>query len=253
MEIFYDPAFLITAVIAVALAGLSKGGFAGVATLSTPLLALTISPLHAAAIMLPILLLQDAFSLVAYRRHIDWTNILILLPSAVIGIVIGYFQAEYLPEEWASGMIGLISIVFGLRSLFSKAVANAPAKKAEVGPGIFWGMVGGFTSMILHAGSPPFQIYVMPQRLSRDLYVGTSVFFFAAVNWIKVPPYLMLGELNWETLKISLALFPLAGLSTLAGIWLVRRFSTEDFYKVINVLLVLVGLKLLWPAVTFLL
>lgn len=251
MDLFLDPAFLAAAFIAVVLAGLSKGGFAGVAMLSTPLLALTVSPVHAAAIMLPILLLQDAFSLVAYRRHVDWTNIFILVPASVIGVVIGYFQAEYLPEELASGVIGLISVVFGLRSLLSKKAADAPAKKPEVPSGIFWGAVGGFTSMILHAGSPPFQIYVMPQKLSRDLYIGTSVVFFAVVNWIKVPPYLMLGELTWDTLKISLVLFPLAAVSTMAGIWLIRRFSTESFYKIINVLLVMVGLKLLWPGITY--
>ncbi len=248
MDVFFDPAFLIAATLAVVLAGLSKGGFAGAGVLSTPLMALAVSPVLAAAIMLPILLLQDAFSLVAYRRHIDWTNILILVPSSVIGIAIGYYQAAYLPEEAANAAIGVISVIFGLRSLLSKKAASAPPKKAEIPAGVFWGAVTGFTSMVLHAGGPPFQIYVMPQKLSRDIYVGTSVLFFAVVNWIKVPPYLMLGQLNWETLKISFVLFPLAAVSTFAGIWLVRRFSTEDFYKIINILLVLVGVKLLWSA-----
>ena len=251
MEIFADPAFLILSVVAVVLAGFSKGGFAGAGTLSTPLIALAISPVEAAAIMLPILLIQDAFSLWAYRGDIDRKNITILVPGAVVGVAIGYFQAAYLPEEAASGMIGLIAVVFGLRSLFSKTAAEAPPKEAKVPAGLFWGAVGGFTSMVLHAGSPPFQIYVMPQKLSRHLYVGTSVLFFALVNWIKVPPYLMLGQLNWETLKISLVLFPIAIISTFWGIRLVRRVSTEEFYKIINVLLVIVGVKLLWSAAAY--
>ncbi len=252
MELFYDPAFLAAAIIAVVMAGLGKGGLAGAGVLSTPILALTISPVLAAAIMLPILMVQDMFSLAAYRKNIHWPNIRILLPASVIGIALGYFQAAFLPEEGASAIIGLISVVFGLRSLLSKKAAAAAPKEAKVPAGILWGAVAGFTSMVLHAGSPPFQIYVMPQKLSRDLYVGTSVFFFFVVNWIKVPPYLERGQMNWDTLKISATLFPLAAAATFAGIWLVRRFSTEQFYKIINVLLVLVGMKLLWEAVAHL-
>ncbi len=247
MQHFFDPQFLAVAFVAVVLAGLAKGGLAGVGVLATPVLALVVPPVQAAAIMLPILLIQDAFSLWNYRGDIDWRNISILLPGAVLGIVIGYFQATFLPETAAAALIGGISIIYGLRSLLSKALTNAPPKKADVPSGIFWGAIAGFTSMILHAGSPPFQIYVMPQKLSRDLYIGTSVLFFAVVNWIKVPPYLMLGELNWQTLMISLVLFPLAIASTFFGIWLVKRFSTEQFYQIINILLIVVGLKLLWP------
>ena len=50
-----SPIFYAAAVPAVILVGLSKGGFAGLATLSLPLLALVSPPIRAAAIMLPIL------------------------------------------------------------------------------------------------------------------------------------------------------------------------------------------------------
>ena len=98
--------------------------------------------------------------------------------------------------------------------------------------------------MIAHAGGPPFQIYVIPQRLPRDLFVGTGVMFFAAVNLIKVPPYIALGQFTSANLLTSVALFPLAIASTWAGVWLVRRFSSERFYDVVYVLLFLLGCKL---------
>ena len=69
--------------------------------------------------------------------------------------------------------------------------------------GIVLGLVTGFTSMIAHAGGPPFQIYVMPQRLPRDVFVGTGAMFFALVNWIKVPPYLALGQFTAENLATA--------------------------------------------------
>ena len=100
--------------------------------------------------------------------------------------------------------------------------------------------------MIAHAGGPPFQIYVIPQRLPRDLFVGTGVMFFALVNVIKVPPYLALGQFTAENLLTSAALFPLAAASTWAGVLLVRRVSGERFYNIVYALLLLLGLKLVF-------
>ena len=119
--------------------------------------------------------------------------------------------------------------------------------------GWFWGSIAGFTSMIAHAGGPPFQIYVMPQQLPRDIFVGTGVMFFAAVNLIKVAPYLALGQLSRENLMTSLVLFPLAIASTWAGVWLVRRVSGDRFYDIIYVLLLLLGGKLMWDGFAWLL
>ena len=56
MTIITDPLFYLLTIPAITALGLGKGGFAGVGMISTPLLALTMPPLQAAAILLPILL-----------------------------------------------------------------------------------------------------------------------------------------------------------------------------------------------------
>ena len=65
-----QPSFYLAAVPAVILLGLSKGGFAGLGVLGMPLMALTIPPVQAAAITLPILIVQDAVSVWAYRQQL---------------------------------------------------------------------------------------------------------------------------------------------------------------------------------------
>lgn len=241
-----SPTFLAAVCAAVIFAGLSKGGFAGVGMVATPLMALVMPPVQAASVMLPILLIQDAYSVVSYRRTVDWRNITILVPGAAVGIAVGYWLAASLSHAAVAFAIGAISVVFALYNIVSKAARNRPASKGGAVAGLFWGGLAGFTSMIAHAGSPPFHIYVMPQRLPRDLFVGTSVAFFAMINWIKVPPYLMLGQLTGETLTLSFLLAPLALLSTWLGIKLVRMVDTERFYLIAYGLLALVGLKLCW-------
>lgn len=250
-----QPSFYAAAIPAVILLGLSKGGFAGLGVLSMPMMSMAIPPVQAAAVTLPILMVQDAVSVWAYRRTWDRTNLKILLPGAILGILSAYLFAAQVPDAMVALALGAISVVFALRRFLA---GRAPARSAENfrpdrPQGWFWGAVAGFTSMIAHAGGPPFQIYVMPQQLPRDIFVGTGVMFFAAVNLMKVAPYLALGQFSRENLMTSLVLFPLAIASTWAGVWLVRRVSGDRFYDIIYVLLILLGTKLMWDGFAWLL
>lgn len=237
-----DFHFYLAAVPAVILLGLAKGGFAGVGTLAVPLLALVVSPVQAAAITLPILMIQDAISVFAYWKKWDTRNLLILLPSSVIGIVLAFLLAKHVSDAAFYIALGIISAVFGARSLFAQDITP---KKAGVPAGIFWGAASGFTSMIANAGAPPFQLYMLPQRLPREAFVGTSMAFFAVVNWLKLPGFVALGQFTHQNMLTTAVLIPLAVASTWAGIWLVRRTSNERFYRIIYALMILVGLKLL--------
>jgi uncharacterized membrane protein YfcA len=242
-----DASFYLAAVPAVTLMGLSKGGFAGVGMLGLPLMALAIHPIKAAAIILPILVVQDAFGVWVYRRTWDGPNLAVLVPGALIGIVAGYLLAARVSNAAVALVVGVISASFALRRLAAGKEAQArPSIRPSRLIGLFCGALSGFTSMIAHAGTPPFQIYVLPQRLKRDIFIGTGVIFFGVVNWIKVPPYVALGQFTTENLTTSFALFPLAIASTWLGVLLVRRVAGERFIALMNTLLLLVGAKLIF-------
>jgi uncharacterized membrane protein YfcA len=242
-----DPLFYVLAVPAVILLGLAKGGFGGIGMLSLPMMALMTSPVRAAAIILPILVVQDVVSIWAYWGQWDRRNLAILVPSGFVGVVLGYLLAAWVSDAAVALAVGTISVVFAVRRLVVERRAATPAPRpAAVAPGLFWGAVSGFTSMIGHAGGPPFQIYVLPQRLQRDVFVGTGAVFFAWMNWVKVPAYAALGQLGRDNLMTAAVLFPVAIASTFAGVALVRRVSAERFYTLIYTLLICVGLKLCW-------
>ncbi len=241
--------FYALAVPAVVLLGLSKGGFAGLGALSLPMLALASSPVRAAAILLPILIVQDIVGVWAFRR--DWDAAILgwMLPGAGIGIVLGYLFAAQVSTAAVLALVGAISVLFGLYRLWSERRGTvAVAAQAPGWVGSLLGIASGFTSQIAHAGQPPFQVYVLPRRLPRDVLVGTTAIFFAAVNWAKVPAYWALGQFDRDTLGVAALLLPVAIASTFAGVWLVRRVSPERFYTTIYALMVLVGGKLIWDA-----
>lgn len=241
-----DLLFYAAAIPAVMIMGLAKGGFAGISILSVPLLALVVSPVQAASITLPILIVQDVVSVWVFRRAWDGRSLMILLPSALVGIVLGYLLAAYVSSAAVELAIGLTSVIFGGRYLWIhwRGVVR-PNGSSDIA-GVAWGTVSGFTSQIAHAGGVPFQLYMLPKKLERDVLIGTSSLYFAAVNWMKVPAYMALGQFTRANMATSVVLFPLAVVSTILGARIIRRISGERVYVIFYVLLVLVGLKLTW-------
>ncbi|MEZ4870162.1 MAG: sulfite exporter TauE/SafE family protein [Caldilineaceae bacterium] len=247
----YPTAFWVTAAFVMILTGLGKSGFgSGIGALATPLLALIIPVADAAALMLPLLIIMDFFTLPYYytKRRFDVTHLRILLLSSLIGIAIGgyYFDALSHNEQAMKMGIGALALLFVLlqvgRSLIFGALSDhRPPPLA----GWILGAVGGFTSTVAHAGGPPVTIYLVPQNLPRDRYVGTTVLLFAAINLIKLIPYYFLGLLRIGDLGTVLLLAPLAYVGVRLGIWLNQRFNNLWFTRFIYTFLFLTGLQLL--------
>ncbi|QTH20482.1 sulfite exporter TauE/SafE family protein [Rhizorhabdus wittichii] len=249
--ILHDPLFWLLGIPAVVLLGLGKGGFIGFSTLAMPLVAMAVPPVQAAAILLPLMIAQDAVGVWAFRRSWDRHVMVVMLPGAVLGILLGYVFAASLPEAWILLALGLISILFGGQRLWvERGGTPAPARVLPDSVGFLCATASGLTSQIAHAGAPPYQLWVFPQKLPRDVLVGTTAIFFALMNWIKVPAYVALGQFTPVNLLASAALLPIATLATFAGVRLVRRIDPERFYVMVYGLTMLVGVKLSWDAVS---
>jgi uncharacterized membrane protein YfcA len=247
-----DPLFYLVAIPAVTLLGLSKGGFAGLGMIATPLLALVMPPLEGAAILLPILICQDAISVWTYHRSWSAWNLKVLLPGSVLGVGAGWILASYLSNaaiELTVGSIALIFVVYMWLGTWLRArLGRPPAGPQRPHPamGIVWGALSGFTSTLVQVGSPPFQIHMLPQRLDKFTLVGTTVIFFAILNLMKIVPYFALGQFSPRNFATSVVLLPLAVCSNFLGIWLVRKTPTEQFYQIAYVLMLLIAVALLW-------
>ncbi len=247
---FEDWHFYLAAIPAVLLMGLSKGGFSGLAILSTPLVSMVTSPVRAAAVMLPILIVQDAVSVWAYRHEWSRRNLAILLPGALAGIAVGYLLARHVSDAAVTLAVGVVSAGFVLWQWLKHArTGELAAEPADVPKGLFWGTVSGFTSFISHTGGPPFQVYTLPQRMSPAEYAGTTTMFFAIINLVKLVPYFLLGQFDTQNLSQSASLLPLAIVATFVGVWLVRRVPAEKFFLLIYGLTLVVGLKLVWDGI----
>lgn len=236
--------FYSIAIPAVIITGMSKGGFGGgVGMLGTPLLALAVDPVRAAAILLPVLVAMDLVGLISYRGKVHWSIVRQMMPGAIAGTGLGWATAAMVPDSAIRMLIGLIAIAFAVNSMFGEWMQRAP-KRESIAGATFWGTVAGYTSFVAHAGGPPFQVYTLPLKLDRMLFAGTTVVFFSIINAMKLVPYLLLGQFSGENLTLSASLMPVAVAGVLLGVWLVRRVSQKTFYMVTYATMLVVGAKL---------
>lgn len=245
----YPALFWATAVLTMLLIGISKAGFgSGAGLVATPLLALTIPVTDAAALLLPLLIIADMFSIYYHWGNFDRRLIRLMLPAATIGIVIGavFFGTFSRNERILQLGIGLLAVLFVVFELFRTQIFDRlQEKRPSPITGILFSTLSGFTSTLAHAGGPPVTIYLLPQRLPRQVFVGTLVVYFTAVNLIKLIPYSYLGLLRLGNLTTILILSPLAYVGVRIGVYLNGRFTDKWFNRLIYAILLLTGLQLI--------
>jgi uncharacterized membrane protein YfcA len=254
LTLFNDLPSLTAALVAVFLVGLSKGGLGGAfALMGVPILSLVMSPVQAAALLLPVLLMMDGVSLWAWRGWFDRATLWHTLPGAAMGIAVGGLTAAYTPEAMVRLLVGVVALGFVLRMAIARRAGPVAPRGQSKARGTLWGGVAGFTSFVAHAGGPPFQVYALPLKFDPRIYTGTTVIFFSVVNVVKLVPYAALGQFNSVTLTSALVLLPLAVGSTLLGAQVVKYLRAEVFYPLMYGMISLVGLKLVWDGLSALL
>jgi uncharacterized membrane protein YfcA len=243
-----DPLFWGLALIGLVIVGVSKGGFGGgLGVVGVPFIAAAIPVNQAAAIMLPCLIIMDLTGLYGWRGQWCWVQLRRLLPAAGLGVCIGALSFHVLSENALRVMIGVIGLGFGIQWWVQHLRLVRSSEKPVPGPWHtrFWSTIAGFTSFSVHAGGPPLQVALLPQKLDQKIYAATTVVFFTFVNIIKVFPYYWLDQFTSEVLWTALILAPIAPFAVRLGIVMNKRVSALWFYRVCYFGLVVSSARLL--------
>jgi len=250
---------LLLAGFAVLFIGVAKAGFGGgLGMLVTPLCVLVFGPKPAIGILLPLLCAGDVFSLYHYWRQWRAENLRFLLPGVVVGVVVGVQLIGHFSPRQLNLAIGLIAVLFVVFQVIKDSIFRAEGAFAPnhwVGAPCVIGM--GITSTFAHGAGPVAAMFLMPQRLPKEIFVGTNVLVFTFVNWIKLPFFCVDRSLvdlpvfaaqaliTPATLLTSAKFFPLVPLGVWLGVWLNRRFSETAFVRIIYAILLVTGLQLI--------
>lgn len=243
----FDPWFWSVALATILIVALSKSGFLGsLGMMGVPLLSLIMPAREAAGMLLPLLCLMDVIGLIAFHREFDARNVRIMLIGGLIGTLTGWALWSVITDAEVLLIVGILTLLFVIDAVVPWRRRLADGTPPSRPWGVFWGAVAGLTSFISHTGGPPAQIYLLPQKMPPNIYSGTTVVFFAALNFGKLIPYYFLGQLSVANLETGALLAPVAIAGMLVGIWLVRRISGKLFYNVAYVLVFFVAIKLVY-------
>ena len=244
MEI--DLFFLLTVVPAIVLYGIAKSGLGGsISLISVPLMTLVMPLSQALAIILPILIFSDMVAVYRFRKEFDLSTLKLIVPSAGIGIFIGSLTFSYFSEDILKFIVGVMGFFFTAHYFLFKKNKEEKSKKNFLKGGIC-STIAGFTSFCIHAGGTPTSIYLLPLRLKKEIYVGTRVIFFTFVNLIKLPFYIYLSMVNFQTFKQSMILLPLAIIGIYIGYKILKIIDEKLFYNILYVLILITSSKLIY-------
>jgi uncharacterized protein len=241
-----DPYFYLVGISAVLLLGISKSGFPGsFGAMGVPLMALAMSPVQAAAILLPLLCVIDWWGVKVYWGSWDYATLKTVLPGALVGIGAGALLFGTVSDATILVLVGTIAVVFTLNNWLRLAARQAAASPSVVKGG-FWSAVSGLTSFVAHAGGPPIMVYLLPLKLPQTRFIATMGALFLIINAVKLLPYAWLGQFSTANLVTSLALVPVVPAGIYLGRWLQNRVSHVVFYRLAEVGLFVNGLLLIY-------
>ncbi len=248
-----DVMTILLAAIGVLFIGFSKAGFGGgLGMLTTPLCVLAFSakgkePTFAIGILLPLLCAGDAFSLYHYWGKWERKNLIYLLPGVVIGVLIGVRLFQRYSNTQINFIIGLLAVLFVIFQLVKEKLYRAEgAFSPSYKTGVPFGIGTGITSTFAHGAGPVVSLFLIPQKMPKELYVGTTVLVFTWVNWIKMPFFLQQRIITPETLLTGLYYFPLVPIGVWLGIWLNRKVSERLFLNLVYLITFLTGVQLIF-------
>ena len=247
--------YILVALAAFLITGISKGGFGGVGILSIPLMMMVVPDQQASLVLgmwLPLLILCDIFTIRSFPK--DWTlrPILLLAPWMLIGIVVGWFLLGHVSARYVKLFVGGLSLLIVGTEMVRLVIVRRLTVRVDKPPwrptwltAAPFGLAAGVSTMLAHSAGAITTIYLLSQRLDKATFVGTSGRFYFVFNSLKVPFYVHLTFINQQSISKSLWLIPLAPLGVWAGAWLNRRISPTTFNKAIYVLLAVSGTYLL--------
>ena len=240
-----DPLY-VAVVIAVLgfMIGVSKGGFGGLGALLTPLLALVLPVALAVGVLLPMLMVGDAFAVSMYWKEWDLSLVKRMLPAGIAGALVGTVLLSWLPPDGLRTVLGVFVLVLVAYKFISDRV-QAMRYEARLWHAPAAGFLAGLASGMFNNGGPAFSSYLLLQKLKARPFIATSAIYFAILNLIKLPGFLYTGVLDLSLLFSLWWVFAFIPL----GIWVARmlltRVSPSAFEGIIVVLLVFSSLWLL--------
>ena len=255
--------FWMICILSVTAVAISKSGFGGaLGSLSMPIMLFVLPPKFALGVLLPIFLITDIWVVYIWRKHVHWRFVMIMCAFGLAGQMAGWLLFEHFSEAMLQAAVGMIGILTAV-NYYWRLVRPRPDLAEDMARRLMariwpraagWCGLSGLASFVALAGGIPAQVFLLPHRLARQVFVGTMSIYFFTINLSKLPFYGDLGLITSDTLFLAAMLLPCIPVGVYVGKRLNEVVSDRLFYHVTYSMLLVMGVKLLsdamasWPA-----
>ncbi|MGD8582166.1 MAG: sulfite exporter TauE/SafE family protein [Gammaproteobacteria bacterium] len=199
--------------------------------------------------VVPMVLALDFAASIALSRHthlqVRWDEIRLLIPTSIVGMLIGALLLVNLPREPLLAGLGSFVIFFGLRYLFNVHGEQQISRWWSLPTGLSGGLIGA----MFGTGGPPYVVYLSHRLHDKTQLRGTLSGLFMLEGALRILVFLFMGLLLQPDMLQVLALsLPLMGLGLYLGNRVHLGISRRQQLALIGMLLLGSGASLLWKA-----
>jgi uncharacterized membrane protein YfcA len=214
--------------------GMSKTGITNISIVAVPLFALVFGAKESTGIVLPLLSFADLFAVIYYRRHVEWKYIVRLVPWALAGFALALWVDTFIRSDRGFKILIGICVLTGLGVMLwndlKRRDKNAAAVPLPFWIAAFFGILGGFSTMIGNAAGPIMSVFLLSMRLPKTNFVGTAAWFFLIVNCLKIPLQILFWHnISGTSLIFDLSLLPFIVLGIWLGVFFVKKTSETQY------------------------
>ncbi len=234
MSLLIIPIFFVAAV-TYGIAGFGSG------LIAMPLLSSLLGIGVAAPLFALVTFVIEFAGFLRYREHLKFEAIRRLMIGAVLAIPFGILLASRLPERWVLLALGIVVTGYGLYRLLRLPLPHLIHPRI----GYVFGIAGGLLSGAYNISGPPIVIYGNLSRWQPGQFKGSLQTFFILNGAIVLAAHVVnqaITPLIWQGALIAL---PTMIVGTWLGWRLEGRINPQVFERIVMVLLVLSGLRLI--------
>jgi uncharacterized membrane protein YfcA len=226
--------------------GMAKTGVHGAGMLAVPLLANVFGGQLSSGIMLPMLVMADVLGVWYYHRHASWKHLKILFPWAAFGVVLGTIVGKFIDDRIFKIIMAVIILVSVVVMLWLEKghKEDIPHQKTFAATS---GVLGGFTSMVGNLAGTVMAVYLLSMRLPKNVFIGTTAWFFLVINWFKVPFHIFSWKtIDLNTLLLDLTTLPVIVAGAFLGIVIVKKLSEKAYRSFIIIMTIIAAVFMLF-------
>jgi hypothetical protein len=201
--------------------------------------------------VVPMVLVLDFVASIVLSSHtrllVRWDEIGPLLPTSIVGVIIGAIMLVSFPREPLLVSLGLFVIFFGLRYIFNVHSEKPISRWWSVPAGLSGGVIGA----LFGTGGPPYVVYLSHRLHDKTQLRGTLSGLFLLDGAFRLVTFISMGLMFQSEMFTALLMgLPIIG----AGLYLGNRVHLGITHRqqlaIIGGLLLVSGCSLLWKAWT---